>query len=99
MLRGLEHRDGEDFRRLVQRLKISPEEIQEWAKAAEAMSIPYDAASGINPQDSHFLDRGMGSQEHAAGQVPLTAELSPSGDLPLPGAQAGRRRSRAVPPR
>ena len=40
VLRGLEHRDGEDFRRLVQRLKISPEEVQEWAKAAEAHVHP-----------------------------------------------------------
>jgi alpha,alpha-trehalose phosphorylase len=57
VLRRMERYDGEDFRRLVQRLKITSEEIQEWAEAAEAMSIPYDAATGINPQDSHFLDR------------------------------------------
>jgi alpha,alpha-trehalose phosphorylase len=59
VLRRMERQDGEDYRRLVERLKISPGEIEEWAQAAEAMSIPYDAGTGINPQDSHFLDREM----------------------------------------
>ena len=31
--------------------------MDEWAAAAEAMSIPYDHGTGIHPQDSHFLDR------------------------------------------
>ena len=34
VLRRMERHDGEDFRRLVQRLKITSEEIQEWAQAA-----------------------------------------------------------------
>jgi alpha,alpha-trehalose phosphorylase len=59
VLRRMELENGDDYRRMVQRLKISPEEIQEWTQAAEAMSIPYDTATGINPQDSHFLDREM----------------------------------------
>jgi len=59
VLRRLEMENGDDRRRLVERLKISHAEIEEWAQAAEAMSIPYDAATGINPQDSHFLDREM----------------------------------------
>jgi alpha,alpha-trehalose phosphorylase len=59
VLQRMEAHDGEDYRRLVQRLKISSEEVEEWARAAKAMSIPYDAATGINPQDSHFLDREM----------------------------------------
>ena len=59
VLGRMERRDGEDYRRVVERLKISPGEIEEWAQAAEAMSIPYDSGTGINPQDSHFLDREM----------------------------------------
>ena len=59
VLQRMELHDGEDYRRLVQRLNISHEEVEEWARAAKAMSIPYDAATGINPQDSHFLDREM----------------------------------------
>ena len=59
VLQRMELHDGEDYRRLVQRLQISHEEVEEWARAAKAMSIPYDAATGINPQDSHFLDREM----------------------------------------
>jgi alpha,alpha-trehalose phosphorylase len=45
------------YRRVAERLEISPEEIGEWASCARAMYIPYDPVTGINPQDSHFLDR------------------------------------------
>jgi alpha,alpha-trehalose phosphorylase len=57
ILRQVEQDEPEVFLRLVRRLEIAPEEIDEWAAAAEGMSIPFDAATGINPQDSHFLDR------------------------------------------
>ena len=36
---------------------IEPGEAAEWARCAEAMNIPYDEVTGINPQDSRFLDR------------------------------------------
>jgi alpha,alpha-trehalose phosphorylase len=45
------------FDRLVDRLGLEPREVDAWAEAAEAMSIPYDPGTGIHPQDSHFLDR------------------------------------------
>jgi alpha,alpha-trehalose phosphorylase len=45
------------YRGLVERLSIEPDEIAEWAAAAKGMAIPYDPTTGINPQDSHFLDR------------------------------------------
>ena len=38
-------------------MSLLTEEIDEWAACAEAMSIPYDEVTGINPQDAHFLDR------------------------------------------
>jgi alpha,alpha-trehalose phosphorylase len=45
------------YSRVVERLEITPDEIEEWSACAEAMFIPYDPVTGINPQDSHFLDR------------------------------------------
>jgi alpha,alpha-trehalose phosphorylase len=46
-----------EYRRLVDRLKLEPEEVEEWASAAEVMFIPYDEALGVHPQDAHFLER------------------------------------------
>ncbi|MGH3423896.1 MAG: glycoside hydrolase family 65 protein, partial [Nocardioidaceae bacterium] len=45
------------YDRMVARLGLEPGEVEEWRKAAEALSIPYDEALGIHPQDSHFLER------------------------------------------
>jgi alpha,alpha-trehalose phosphorylase len=52
------------YDRLVRRLDLEPDEAAEWAAAAAAMAIPYDKATGINPQDSHFLDREMWDLAH-----------------------------------
>jgi alpha,alpha-trehalose phosphorylase len=57
ILRRLEGEAPTVYAQLVKRLCIEPGEIEEWAAAAEGMAIPYDPATGINPQDSHFLDR------------------------------------------
>ncbi|MFT4164745.1 MAG: glycosyl hydrolase family 65 protein [Microlunatus sp.] len=57
VVRRLAERDGLMFDQLVARLELEPEEVDEWAAAAEAMAIPYDEGTGIHPQDSHFLDR------------------------------------------
>jgi len=42
---------------LSRQLQLRPDEVGEWEAAAKAMAIPFDEATGINPQDSHFLDR------------------------------------------
>ena len=47
----------EAYARLVDRLDLHPEEVEEWAQAAEMMTIPYDETTGVHPQDSHFLER------------------------------------------
>ncbi|GII99744.1 alpha,alpha-trehalose phosphorylase [Sediminihabitans luteus] len=39
------------------RLGVTPDEILEWRRAADAMAIPYAEHLGIHPQDSHFLER------------------------------------------
>ncbi|HET9873588.1 MAG TPA: glycosyl hydrolase family 65 protein [Propionibacteriaceae bacterium] len=49
----------EAFERMVGRLGITAEEVEEWSEAAEAMAIPYDEQTGIHPQDSHFLEREL----------------------------------------
>jgi alpha,alpha-trehalose phosphorylase len=57
LLRQLERELPRAYRRVVERLELADKEIEEWAACAEAMSIPYDDVTGINPQDAHFLDR------------------------------------------
>jgi alpha,alpha-trehalose phosphorylase len=45
------------YRRVVARLRVTWDEVEEWTACADAMAIPYDPVTGINPQDAHFLDR------------------------------------------
>jgi alpha,alpha-trehalose phosphorylase len=47
----------QDYRLMADRLGLDDGEVARWRRAAEHMSIPYNAAIGIHPQDSHFLDR------------------------------------------
>ncbi len=46
-----------DFERLAQRLGLSQDEVEEWARCAKGMHIPFDEGLGIHPQDDFFLDR------------------------------------------
>jgi alpha,alpha-trehalose phosphorylase len=41
--------------RLVERLALTPAEIDDWRHAADAMHLGYDAARGIHRQDATFL--------------------------------------------
>jgi len=50
-----EHPD--DYVRVVARLQLDPDEVAEWRRCAEGMTIPYDEGLGIHPQDDFFLDR------------------------------------------
>lgn len=50
-----EHPD--DYVRVAARLRIDPDEVAEWGRCAEGMTIPYDEGLGIHPQDDFFLDR------------------------------------------
>ena len=45
------------FETLVRRTGLEESEIEEWRKAADNMYVPFDAATGIYPQDDSFLDR------------------------------------------
>ncbi|MGO9972217.1 MAG: glycoside hydrolase family 65 protein [Solirubrobacteraceae bacterium] len=42
---------------LVAELRIRPEELDAWERAAAAMYVPYDERRGIHPQDANFLER------------------------------------------
>jgi len=55
--RELEQRDGPEYDALVTRLRLTSDEVDEWARAAEAMVIPFDEYLGVHPQDLHFLER------------------------------------------
>ena len=57
VVRNLQKEADGRFDSLVQRLGIEDQEVDDWAEAAACMAIPFDPATGINPQDSHFLDR------------------------------------------
>jgi alpha,alpha-trehalose phosphorylase len=66
------------YDRLTRRVDLDPSESDEWAAAAEAMAIPYDQATGINPQDSHFLDREMWDLKNTpADKRPLLLHYHP----------------------
>ncbi|HSN10873.1 MAG TPA: glycosyl hydrolase family 65 protein, partial [Propionibacteriaceae bacterium] len=56
-LRELERRDPVAYASAVRRLSLTPDEIGEFGRAAEAMHIPYDEAFGIHPQDADFLEK------------------------------------------
>ncbi len=56
-VRELRELDGPQYDALVERLELQDDEIGEWERAAEGMSIPYDEHLGVHPQDLHFLER------------------------------------------
>jgi alpha,alpha-trehalose phosphorylase len=78
LLRQLEREFPRAYQRVVERLELGAEEITEWAACAEAMSIPYDKVTGINPQDAHFLDREIWDLENTpADKRPLLLHYHP----------------------
>jgi alpha,alpha-trehalose phosphorylase len=50
-------RRPDEHARLATRLRLRPEEVTEWARAADAMAVPFDPHLGIHPQDSQFHER------------------------------------------
>jgi alpha,alpha-trehalose phosphorylase len=54
------HRDHPDrFAELVDKAGLDISETEEWQKAADNMYLPFDAKSGIHPQDDSFPDKEM----------------------------------------
>ena len=58
-VRTLQHEAPDAHAEMVRRLRLADHEVEEWARAARQMAIPYDEHLGIHPQDSHFLEREM----------------------------------------
>jgi alpha,alpha-trehalose phosphorylase len=63
-VRELREIDGPEYDALVDRLGLEDGEIDEWERAAEAMSIPFDDHLGVHPQDLHFLEREVWDLAH-----------------------------------
>ncbi|WP_139720457.1 glycoside hydrolase family 65 protein [Serinicoccus chungangensis] len=56
-VRRLRVADPAQFARAVARLDLGEHEVDSWERAADGMHIPFDEATGVHPQDSHFLER------------------------------------------
>ncbi|MCU1570582.1 MAG: family 65 glycosyl hydrolase [Naasia sp.] len=56
-VRQLAELEPDAYVRMVDRLSLRDDELEDWDRAAEAMFIPYSEALQIHPQDSHFLER------------------------------------------
>jgi alpha,alpha-trehalose phosphorylase len=56
-LRGMEAERPAAYAALAAELKLRPEELDAWERAAAAMYVPYDERRGIHPQDVNFLER------------------------------------------
>ncbi len=45
-----------DYKRLVERTELAPDEIDLWRRCADLVYVPYDAAEEVHLQDEGFLD-------------------------------------------
>ncbi|MBU5347698.1 glycoside hydrolase family 65 protein [Paenibacillus lautus] len=74
----LESYDAQGFKSLCGRLGVTADEISAWAKAADAMLLPYDEALGINPQDDTFLRKAVWDFENTPEEkYPLLLNYHP----------------------
>ncbi|SJM59247.1 glycoside hydrolase family 65 protein [Gulosibacter sp. 10] len=68
----------EDYDRLVDRLRVTREEIDAWRRAASRMHIPYDENLGVHPQDESFLDKEVWDLDNTPDeQRPLLLHFHP----------------------
>lgn len=68
----------EAYQRMVTRLGLSRDEVDEWVRAGRGMAIPFDDELGIHPQDSHFLEREVWDlQSPATAKRPLLLHYHP----------------------
>ena len=76
--RKLADTNPQAYERMVKRLELEPDEIDEWASAAEAMHVLYDADLGIHPQDAQFLEKELWDLENTpASKRPLLLHFHP----------------------
>jgi len=58
-LRWLADHDADSYARVLTRLSLTEEEIEEFSRVAEALHVPYDEGLGIHPQDADFLSKEL----------------------------------------
>ena len=89
----------QDYVRVAARLGLSDEEIDGVAGLRRRHDDPVRRGPR-HPPAGRLLPRprGLGPLQDPGGAAAAAAALPPAGDLPVPGAQAGRRRARALPP-
>lgn len=74
----LQDYDAEGYKALCDRLGVTDAEIAAWAKAADAMLLPYDETLGINPQDDTFLRKAVWDFENTPeDKYPLLLHYHP----------------------
>ena len=54
---NLQHENREVLDALIRKTGLDPVEVEAWRKAADNMYVPFDAQTGIFPQDDSFLER------------------------------------------
>ncbi len=57
VVRRFEAEVPDAWQELRDRLRIEPDEVEAWQRAADGMFIPYSEEIGVHPQDAHFLER------------------------------------------
>ncbi|CQR54089.1 glycoside hydrolase family 65 protein [Paenibacillus riograndensis] len=74
----LQHSQNNGLQELCSRLGVTPEEVNRWQQAAEAMLLPYDSELGINPQDDTFLRKAVWDFENTPrDRYPLLLHYHP----------------------
>ena len=63
-VRWAQEHHADEYARLAHRLKVTEDEVTEWAACAAGMHIPFDEGLQIHPQDDFFLDREAVSYTH-----------------------------------
>ena len=77
-LRVLAEERPERHEALAYDLRLTPEEVAEWERAAAAMYVPHDEATGVTPQDESFLQRERWDLEATpADRFPLLLHYHP----------------------
>ncbi|WP_066043346.1 glycoside hydrolase family 65 protein [Herbiconiux solani] len=76
--RKMQQVDPAAYASMIKRLDLSQDEVEEWAAAAEAMHILFDADLGIHPQDAQFLEKELWDLENTPdSKRPLLLHFHP----------------------
>jgi len=73
----MESERPDQYRHLVTALQLSPDEREQWRRAAGAMHIPHDPQRGLTPQDARFLAREQWDWSTPADRYPLLLHFHP----------------------